>query len=120
MNTIIMIFALPIGIYLLMQEKKSMQKYQAIFDDFYQKVNTDSSLNTQEKLNLLEKMLYQNNYKITKKEKNSVTGEKKIFSIGWLFIGIGTFYVGLIFYILYYLYMQKPHVVNFMLYYKKI
>ena len=113
MNTIIMIFALPIGIYMLMQEKKSMQKYQAIFDDFYHKVKEDANLSNHEKINLLEKMLYQNHYNITQKDPNAVTGEKKIFSIGWLFVGLGTFYVGLIIYILYYLYMQTPHVVSF-------
>ena len=36
MTTIIMLFALPIGIFLLLGEKKARAKYQAIFDDFYQ------------------------------------------------------------------------------------
>ncbi len=115
MNTIIMIFALPIGIYLLMQEKKSMKKYQAIFDNFYKKVQEDHTLNNQEKIDLLEKMLYQNGYEITQKTKHLVEGKKKIFSIGWMFIGIGTLYVGLITYILYYFYLQKPHVVVYKL-----
>ncbi len=111
MNTIIMIFALPIGIYLLMQEKKSMKKYQAIFDNFYQKVQSNKELNTKEKVDLFEKMLYQNGYKITQKSEQLIKGEKKIFSIGWMFVGIGTLYIGLVAYILYYFYLQKPHVV---------
>ena len=115
MNTIIMIFALPIGLYLLTQEKKSMQRYQAIFDNFFRKVREDKTLSEKEKTKLLEEMLYKNGYVITARDDHSVTGEKKIFSIGWLFVGLGTLYIGLIIYILYYLYFQKPHTVTFRL-----
>lgn len=113
MNTIIMILSLPIGIFLLLREKKAMREYEAIFSDFYEKVRSDPELPNEEKLKLLEEMLYQNNYKITRKDAHTVRGEKKIFSIGWMFIGIGTLYIGLIVYILWYLYFQKPHVVEF-------
>lgn len=113
MNTIIMIFALPIGLYLLMQEKKRMQSYQKIFDDFFEAVKADETLSDEEKVKLVEEMLYKNNYKIVHRDSRSVTGEKKIFSIGWMFIGIGTLYIGLIVYILYYLYFQEPHRVHF-------
>ena len=113
MNTIIMLFSLPIGIFLLMREKKAMQAYQKIFDDFFQKVRSDTSLSPEEKLALLEEMLYQNGYRITARDDRHVRGEKKIFSVGWLFTGLGTLYIGLILYILYYLYFQKPHVIEF-------
>ncbi len=115
MNTIIMIFSLPIGIFLLLREKKAMQEYQAVFDDFFQKVKADDSLSTKEKIKLLSDMLYQNGYTITEKNDHLVRGEKKIFSIGWLFVGLGTIYIGLIVYILYFFYFQKPHVVTFRL-----
>jgi uncharacterized membrane protein YukC len=110
-----MIFALPIGLYLLAQEKKSMYRYQAIFDDFFRKVQADTTLSPKEKTTLLEEMLYKNGYTISAKEGHTVSGEKKIFSIGWLFVGIGTLYIGLIVYILYYLYFQKPHKLEFRL-----
>ncbi len=113
MNTIIMILSLPIGIFLLLREKKAMRDYEAIFSDFYEKVRSDPELPDAEKLELLEEMLYRNRYKITFKDAHTVRGEKKIFSIGWMFIGIGTLYIGLILYILWYLYFQKPHVVEF-------
>ncbi len=112
MNTIIMLFALPIGIYLLLGEKKARAKYQAIFDNFYQDVN-DKDYSENQKINLYEEMLTGNHYTIAIKNREAVVGEKKIFSIGWLFIGIGTLYVGLLVYIVYYLYFQKPHVVRF-------
>lgn len=108
-----MIFSLPIGIYLLFQERRAMKSYQAIFDNFYREVKEDPNLSKEEKIRLLAQMLYQNNYHITEQNDHMVRGEKKIFSIGWLFVGIGTLYIGLLVYILYYLYFQKPHVVVF-------
>ncbi|HHD83820.1 MAG TPA: hypothetical protein ENK93_02980 [Campylobacteraceae bacterium] len=113
MNTIIMLFSLPIGIFLLLREKKAMQAYRKIFDDFFEKVKADTTLSKKEKLDLLEEMLYQNGYQITEKDDHHVRGEKKIFSIGWLFAGLGTLYIGLIVYVLYYLYFQKPYVIEF-------
>jgi hypothetical protein len=108
-----MIFALPIGIYFLIQEKSSMKKYQAIFDNFYIQMRDDKSLSSDEKVKYLKKMLEGNEYSVLYASKDGVRGEKKIFSIGWLFVGIGTVYVGLLVYILYYFYFQKPHVVEF-------
>jgi len=115
MNTIIMIFSLPIGIFWLLREKKAMQSYEAIFSDFYEKVKADTGLTPEEKRKLLEEMLYQNHYTVTRKDNRHIRGEKKIFSIGWMFVGLGTFYIGLIVYIVYYLYFQKPHVVEFVI-----
>jgi len=112
MNTIIMLFALPIGIFLLLGEKKARAKYQAIFDNFYQDTISDN-YSKEQKMDLYERMLLANHYAITLKNEEAVVGEKRIFSIGWLFIGIGTLYVGLLVYIVYYLYFQKPHVVRF-------
>lgn len=112
MNTLIMLFAFPLGIYLLLGEKKARTKYQAVFNDFYQEMKTKEYPKKQ-RMNLYEEMLIGNHYIITNKNQDAVVGEKKIFSIGWLFIGIGTLYVGLLVYIVYYLYFQKPHVVRF-------
>lgn len=108
-----MLFAFPIGILLLLREKKAAQKYQAVFDNFYDKVKADERLTPEEKLDLYVEMLQQNRYQVTLKNAQEIQGEKKIFSIGYMFIGIGTLYIGLIIYILYYLYMQKPHTVRF-------
>jgi uncharacterized membrane protein YukC len=113
MNTIIMIFALPIGLFLLLGEKKAQAKYQAVFDEFYKTVEREK-LDREKKIEVFEDMLTKNHYAIKAME-DEVIGEKKIFSIGWLFIGIGTLYVGLLVYIVYYLYFQKPHVVRFSL-----
>jgi uncharacterized membrane protein YukC len=111
MNTIIMIFALPIGLFLLLGEKKAQKKYQAIFDEFY-KTTMNENLDKKKRTELFKNMLVKNHYSV-KTTDSEVIGEKKIFSIGWLFVGIGTLYVGLLVYTVYYLYFQKPHVVRF-------
>ncbi len=113
MTTIIMLISLPIGIYILFYEKEQMQKYQAVFDDFYNKLIDDNSLLKEEKLKLLQDMLYKNSYDVTQIQENSIKAQKKIFSVGWLFVGVGTFYIGLFIYIIYYFYFQKPHVLKF-------
>ncbi len=113
MTTIIMLISLPIGIYILFQEKENMRRYQAVFDDFYDELQLDSSLLKKEKLQLLQDMFYKNHYDVIKIQENSIEAQKKLFSIGWLFVGIGTFYIGLIIYIIYYFYFQKPHVLMF-------
>ncbi len=113
MNTLIMLFALPIGIVWRFYEKKAMRRYEAIFEEFYDKVRHDETLDPKAKRELLEEMLYQNRYSVTHPNPSCVRGEKKIFSIGWMFIGIGTFYIGLILYVLWFFYFQKPHTVTF-------
>ncbi len=113
MNTIIMIFALPIGIFLLMGEKKARAKYQAVFDDFYKNIQNED-YGHEKKIELFKEMLETNHYAVRTTE-TEVIGEKKIFSIGWMFIGIGTLYVGLLVYIVYFLYFQKPHIVRFLI-----
>jgi len=110
-----MIFSFPIGIYILLGEKKNMQKYQAIFDDFYNNIINDDEIDDKAKIDLFQDMLYNNRYEIVHADKQKVIGEKKIFSVGWMFIGIGTVYIGLIIYIIYYFYFQKPHRVEFAL-----
>jgi uncharacterized membrane protein YukC len=106
-----MIFALPIGMFLLMGEKKARAKYQAVFDDFYKNIQSENYTD-EKKIELFKEMLKTNHYAVTT-TKTEVIGKKKIFSIGWMFIGVGTLYVGLLVYIVYYLYFQKPHVVRF-------
>jgi uncharacterized membrane protein YukC len=106
-----MIFALPIGIFLLLGEKKARAKYQAVFDDFYKNMQSED-YPYDKKVELFKDMLVTNHYAV-KTTSDEVIGEKKIFSIGWTFIGIGTLYVGLLVYIVYFLYFQKPHVISF-------
>jgi uncharacterized membrane protein YukC len=40
---------------------------------------------------------------------DTIIGEKKILSLGWIILGIGFIYVGVLFYLIYYYFIQKPH-----------
>ncbi len=113
MNTIIMIFALPIGLYLLSREKENRRNYEAVFSNFFVQTKDDMTLTKEQKTDRLKAMLYQNGYEITQDQEGKIVGEKKIFSIAWMVVGIGLIYIGLFIYILYFLYFQKPHIVTF-------
>ena len=102
-------FAIPIGIYTIIFELKSKKKYNALFENFYQKSIHNPKLSQKEKHNLMVKLLQKNGYEIIKEDSNLVVGEKRVLSLGWIILGIGFLYIGVIFYIAYYYFFQKPH-----------
>ena len=102
-------FAIPIGIYTLIFEQKSKKKYQQLFEDFYMQTMNNPKLSQSEKYHLVLQLLEKNGYKIVEESTSQIIGEKKILSLGWIILGLGLFYVGVIFYLLYYYFMQKPH-----------
>jgi len=102
-------FAIPIGIYTLMFEQKSKKKYQQLFEDFYAQTINNPKLTQIQKYDLLLQLLEKNGYKIIEESDSKLIGEKKILSLGWIILGLGFFYVGVLFYLLYYYLMQKPH-----------
>ena len=102
-------FALPIGIYTIIFELKSKKKYNALFEDFYQKTIKSNNLSQKEKHAQILQLLKRNGYEVTEESKNKIIGEKKILSLGWIILTIGFIYVGVIFYLLYYYFIQKPH-----------
>jgi len=102
-------FAIPIGIYTLIAERKSKQKYNALFEDFYQKTINNQKLSQKEKHGLMVQLLERNGYELIEEHSHLVVGEKKILSLGWIILGIGFVYIGVLFYLIYYYFIQKPH-----------
>jgi hypothetical protein len=102
-------FAIPIGIYTIRFEQKSKDKYNALFEDFYQKILNDERLNREEKMERLEELLNRNSYTIVEHTSNRIVGERKILSLGWIILTLGLIYIGVIFYLIYYYFIQKPH-----------
>ncbi len=102
-------FAIPIGIYTIRFEQKSKDKYNALFEDFYQKILNDERLNREEKIERLEELLNRNSYTIVEHTSNRIVGERKILSLGWIILTLGLIYIGVIFYLIYYYFIQKPH-----------
>jgi len=114
MSQVIMMFLFPIGLYFyFFVERKDKPKYQKIFDDFGEKIEQDSALNTKDKLEQYTQMLRQNGYTITESTQTKVRGKKRILSMSLLAMSIGAYYVGVFVYLAYYFWVQKPHVVEY-------
>lgn len=113
MSQVIMIFLFPIGLYFyFFVEKKERAKNQKIFDEFGESIKSNAKLSSSEKKEQLIQMLNYNDYIVTSTE-NTVHGEKKLFSMSLLAMGAGLYMVGMVFYLLYYYLVQKPHVVEY-------
>jgi hypothetical protein len=117
MTTILMLLMLPIGLYVYFgKEKKDREIYQAVFDDFELKTVTRKNLTDREKIELFEQMLEQNGYKVVDVTETTVKAQKKILSMGLMMIGTGVYIIGLLVYLVYYFYLQKPHEIIFDIY----
>lgn len=67
----------------------------------------NKDITMKEKIKWTQQLLDNNNYKVAKKDDKYIICEKKIFSIGLLFIGM------FVFYIVYYYFFQKPDILAF-------
>ena len=116
-SQVIMLLLFPIGLYFyLVVESKQKIAYQKVFDDFQEQIKKNDSLTQHEKLHLCEEMLKKNGYTILEHTEKRVKGEKKILSMSLLAMSIGVYYVGMFFYLAYYYWIQKPHVVKYEIY----
>lgn len=115
LSIIITFFALPIGLWMIIYERKSRKHYQEVFDSYLETIDADSRLDELTKMKLLRAMLEHNYYKVLLVTPDTIAAEKKIFSPGWLLFSLGFVYIGVLIHILYYLFVQKPHHVCFRL-----
>ena len=115
MSLVITLFSIPIGILLLINEYRNFHKYEAIFSDFLLEVQADDRLDDKAKLARLRAMLEHNYYQVLWISENQIAAEKKLFSPGWLSIGVGIAFIGVLIYMIYYFKFQKPHMVTFTL-----
>jgi hypothetical protein len=117
MSQVIMIFLFPIGFYFyFFVERKNRHEYQQTFDDFQKKISQSRKLSQEEKLEHFQAMLINNDYKICKETLDSIEGEKKIFSMSLFTMTLGIFFVGAVFYLLYFYYIQEPHTMVYKIY----
>ncbi len=102
MTTILLMLLLPIGALFYRYELKHRGKYQAIFDDYIQKVDASEELTDAEKLSQVRKLFLANRYEVHVISDKEIMGERKILSMGLLMMG-------LFFYVFYFFFFQKPH-----------
>lgn len=114
MSQVIMFFLFPVGLYFyFFKERKARPAYEKVFSDFNTNTRDDHILSYSEKIQRYKDMLRKNEYKITETTDTSVTGEKKLFSMSLFAMSVGFYYVGAVFYLLYFYYVQSPHKVVF-------
>jgi len=102
MTTILLMFVLPIGALFYRYELKNKGKYQAVFDDYIQKVDGNPNFTDAEKLSQVRKLFVANRYDVTSASEDEIVGEKKILSMGLLMMGLFV-------YVFYFFFFQKPH-----------
>jgi preprotein translocase subunit SecF len=106
MTTILLMLMFPIGMVFYYNERKSRGKYQAVFDDYIDKVDSSTELSDIQKLERVQKLFLANRYEVVSKTEDEIVAERKIFSMG-------LFMMGLFFYVFYYFFFQKPHSIGY-------
>jgi hypothetical protein len=105
---VLLIFLIPIGVIVYIYERRVFKENRAILNGYIKmEISDNSSLTNLQKIEKTQALLDKNGYKVVQKDDKSIVGEKKIFSIGLLFIGV------FIFYLLYYFFFQKPDRLEF-------
>jgi len=114
MSQVIMILLFPIGLYFyFFVERKNTSQYQQIFNDFQRDIKQNSRLSKEAKILQFKMMLMKNGYTIKIQTNEDIKGEKKILSMSLFMMSLGVFYIGAVFYLLYFYYIQKAHEVHY-------
>jgi hypothetical protein len=101
-------FILPLGIITYFWDKKTQKNNKDMFNSYVQKI-LNSELPTEEKIEKIDHMYYDNGYTLVKKTDTLIIVEKKHFNLGLLFIMFGVVaYLGIFIYLVYYKYFLKP------------
>jgi len=106
MTTILLMLIVPIGAIFYYHERKNRGKYQAVFDDYIQKVDSDSTLSPSQKIEQVKKLFLANRYEVTYQSEDTIIAERKVLSMGLLMMG-------LLFYVFYFFFFQKPHIIKY-------
>jgi hypothetical protein len=105
---IFLVLLIPIGIIVYIYERRVFKENRLILQGYIrQEISENKDLNLEQKIQRTQKLLDNNNYKVVKKDGNSIIGQKKIFSVGLLFIGM------FVLYIIYYYLFQKPDEIGY-------
>lgn len=115
MTTIIMMFILPLSIVFYFFDKKIRRQNINLFENYVIKIKA-SDLSKKDKIDRIDEMYYQNGYRRTFKNDNTLITEKKHFNLGVMFIFFGIFnYFGVFFFLFYYRFILKPEQIKVLL-----
>lgn len=108
MTIVIMLFVLPLGILFYFFDKRTRAQNQRLFESFEDEVK-QTQTGSKAKLERIDAMYYANGYRRVLLDDTRLIVEKKYFNLGVLLILFGiTSYFGIVFYLIYYNYIQKP------------
>lgn len=109
MSTVLIFFALPIGILFFLYDRKNIADADRLFERFIADVQADSRLDIQAKTDQIDEMFYQNGFKRVQKSPGHLIVEKKHLNLGIPVILFALLsYIGIGLFVLYYFYFLKP------------
>lgn len=112
MTTIIMMFMLPIGIVTYFWDKRVYAQNLKMFTNYIDKIKAQN-IENEEKMRKIDIMFYENGYEVLHESPSVLHVKKKYFNVGILFIIFGFLnYIGLVGYIIFYMYFLKPRVLE--------
>jgi hypothetical protein len=106
MSTILLLLMFPIGALFYWNEQKNKGKYQAVFDNYMDKVDADAQLTDMQKITQVRKLFLANRYEVTFQNEKEIIAERKVLSMGLLLMG-------LFFYVFYFFFFQKAHSISY-------
>ena len=106
MTTILLMLLFPIGAIFYYNEQKNKGKYLAVFEDYMKKIDNDSDISNADKISQVRKLFLANRYEVTYESQDEIIAQRKILSMGLLFMG-------LFFYVFYFFFFQKPHSIGY-------
>jgi len=110
MNQLLMLFALPIGIIFLYYDRRQQETNRKIAEQFIDEVKANDGLGKKEKLEHIKKMFQLNRFTIESMEKNGLVATRKHLNLGAavLSFALVPFYIGVLFFILWFIFFKKP------------
>jgi len=106
MSTILLMLIFPLGVLFYINEQRSKGKYQAVFDEYIKKVDASADMTDDEKLQRVKELFIANRYDVKEVNKKEIIAQRKILSLGLLFMG-------LFIYVFYFFFFQKPHTMTY-------
>jgi hypothetical protein len=108
MSTVIMMFVLPLGILIYFWDKSNYRQSLEMYREYIVKMQ-HADLDDAARMEQVDRMFYENGYKIVTREATRLVVEKKHFNIGVLFIMFGLLnYFGIFGYVIFYRFFLKP------------
>lgn len=110
MNQLLMLFALPIGIIFFYYDRRQQETNRKIAEQFIDEVKANDGLGKKEKLEHIKKMFQLNRFTIESMEKNGLVATRKHLNLGAavLSFALVPFYIGVLFFILWFIFFKKP------------